>query len=607
MPGQNSVYRKVSLDRLSSPEQLDQKLTVVSPSGWMALISFAVLIAAALLWGFLGSISDKVSGGGMLLYGQGVVALTSDTAGQVTDVSVREGDYVERGQVIARVSQEDLIRQIEQHRETLAALNAISPETLDLDIDSLNRELYAEFSQIAGQIRIARVQFEAQKAEAQRNERDVADRHALQEQQVNMLEEQIAGLEKQIEQYEELLVHQREVDLENAEAYDRQRAQQVSGGALYTSSRGDSYRRSNRAAHQLAVMDQVGVTYIILSDNRDYESYPVFYMTAEGYEEYNPDGRFYLPNYFNSVYENDYADIPRRGSAKTVYFDSMTGVRYIDLTGREFRRVGGDEVPSTYDQLQNRPDYDPNLAQMESQLENYRLQLIQARMQEAQMGSTFTSFLWGGYNQTGEQISSLMEQFSHLKQITEQDLLKELQDMQFQLSQSSVITASYSGNIVGLSIHRDQYVQPGSVLGNIVSDAEGASSVILYVPIENGKQITAGMEADISPTTVNREEYGYIIGRVRSVSVHAVSQERMMSTLQNQQLVQAFGGQSAVIEVEVELLRNAETISGYQWSTPKGAPLKIAAGTICIGEVRILSKRPVDMVVPFIRRLFGSG
>ncbi|MCL2057400.1 MAG: biotin/lipoyl-binding protein, partial [Oscillospiraceae bacterium] len=267
MPGQGSVYRKVSLDRLSSPEQLDQKLTVVSPAGWAALASFTVLLAATLLWGFLGSVSDKVGGGGMLLYGQGVVALTSNTSGQVTDVSVREGDHVQRGQVIARVSQEDLLRQIERHREALAALNAISPETLDLDIDSLNRELYAEFSQIAGQIRVARVQYEAQRVEAQRNERDVADRHALQAQQVHMLEEQITGLEQQIAQYKELLAHQREVDLDNAEAYDRQRAQQAGGGALYTSDRGESYRRNHRAAHQLAVMDQVGVTYIILSHN----------------------------------------------------------------------------------------------------------------------------------------------------------------------------------------------------------------------------------------------------------------------------------------------------------------------------------------------------
>ncbi|MCL2055770.1 MAG: NHLP bacteriocin system secretion protein [Oscillospiraceae bacterium] len=606
MPGQGSVYRKVSLDRLSSPEQLDQKLTVVSPAGWAALASFTVLLAAALLWGFLGSVSDKVSGGGMLLYGQGVVALTSNTGGQVTDVSVREGDHVERGQVIARVSQEDLLRQIERHREALAALNAISPETLDLDIHSLNREQYAEFSQIAGQIRLARVQYEAQKEEAQRNERDVADRHALQAQQVKMLEEQIDGLEKQIAQYKELLEHQREVELENAEAYDRQRAQQVTGGALYTSDRGESFRRNSRAMHQLAVMDQVGVTYIILSDNTDDESYPVFYMDRYDGEIYNSDGRFYLPNYFGSVFGGDFDDIPRRGSTRTVYFENMTGTRYIDLTGREFRPITGDEVPSTYDQLQTRPEYDPSLAQMEAQLESYRLQLIQARMQESQIGSTFTSFLWGGYNQTGEQISSLMEQFSHLKQITEQDLLKELQDMQFRLSQRGVITASYSGNIAGLSIQLDQYVQPGSVLGNIVRDDDGASSVILYVPIEHGKQITVGMEVDIFPTTVNREEHGYIIGRVRAVSVYAVSQERMMSTLQNQQLVQAFGGQSAVIEVEAELLRNAETVSGYEWSTPKGAPFQIAAGTICIGEVRVSSKRPVDMVVPFLRRLIGS-
>ena len=607
MAEQSSVFRKVSLDRLSSPEQLDKKLTVISPIGWVALTSAGILILAALAWGFWGSVSNKVNGAGVLMYSGGIVNLISHTNGLVTDVGVFPGDYVERGQVVARVSQDELVRQIERYENNLAALEAVGAETLDIDIAFMNSEIYPEFAQLAGQIRAARLQYGHLENEAQKNEQDIANQRTLQAGQVKSLEEQISALETQIEQYRELLEYQREVELENAEAQDMQPRQAV-GGALYTSDRGEQYRRNFRAAHQLMVMDQIGAAYIILSDNIDDASHPVFYMTRDGMEEYNPDGRFYLPNYYESVYGGDYyADIPRRSSTRTVYFDSMTGNRYIDLTGREFRPVSGNDVPSLLDQVQNRPDYDPNLAQMQSQLEGYRLQLIQARLQDAQLGSTFTSYLWGGYHQTGDQITSLMEQFSNLKQVKQQDLLRDLQELRSQLSRGSVITAGFNGTVSGLNIRRGDYVQTGGMVGTVVrEDPAGSSGVVLYVPLDKGKLVSEGMEVNISPATVNREEYGYMLGRVKTVSVYAVTAEQMMSSLQNQQLVQAFGGQSAVIELEVELLRDSQTISGYRWSTPKGAPITIDPGTICSGEIKVSSRRPIDMVVPFFKRLFGG-
>lgn len=49
---ENKIFRKVSLDRLSSPEELDQRLAVTTPIGWLALVSISLLVTAALIWGF---------------------------------------------------------------------------------------------------------------------------------------------------------------------------------------------------------------------------------------------------------------------------------------------------------------------------------------------------------------------------------------------------------------------------------------------------------------------------------------------------------------------------------------------------------------------------
>jgi HlyD family secretion protein len=270
----------------------------------------------------------------------------------------------------------------------------------------------------------------------------------------------------------------------------------------------------------------------------------------------------------------------------------------------------GEDFPSALEQAESRPEYDGTLASMQSQLENLRLQQIEARMQDAQLASSFTNYLWGGYNQTGEQITSLMEQFAELRQVKRQDYLKQLKELQEKLQSDSAITAGFSGTLSALNIKASDFVQPGTVVATVIRASREElkpSAVTLYVPADKGKLAEVGMDVSISPATVNREEHGYILGRVAAVSDYAVSREHMMQTLQNDALVQMFAGQTAVLELTVELYRDAGTVSGYLWSTPKGAPLAISPGTICSGEVKVAQKKPIDMVVPFMKRLFGGG
>src|SRR4028119_517466 len=105
----STIFRKVSLDRLSSPEQLDQLIQVTNPRGWITLTAFGALLSAAIAWSVLGSIADKVGGQGILIRTGGVLEVTALTSGQVVDVSFRVGDMVQDGQVIARVAQPELI------------------------------------------------------------------------------------------------------------------------------------------------------------------------------------------------------------------------------------------------------------------------------------------------------------------------------------------------------------------------------------------------------------------------------------------------------------------------------------------------------------------
>ena len=603
MPDQNSIFRKVSLDRLSSPEQLDQKLTVISPIGWAALVSLMALIAAALAWGFFGSVSDKVSSAGMLMYGEGIYTLTAQTGGQISDLSVRAGDQVARGQVIARVSRDDLVKQIEAYRQSLAALEAVDVATLDLDITALNGETYAEFAPLAEQIRAARVQYEAQGLEAHKNEEDLANRQAELTLQASALRQQIGQLESQTNQYEELLKYQRDSELAGAREEDRIRREMPSAYEQAANRPGFDAglaqmqsQLENLKFQQSSLNSQIKEIGDYITNTPTLDEATLVELQAQ-LGELNLQEKA-LPPQIKTL-ERQIKE----------YSDLLAYQREIELEEARWQDLQRNAAPSAYEQAAARPDYDPNLASMQSQLTNLKLQLIQTEFQAGQDSDTFASYLWSGHDQTGEHISALVRQFSDLKQIRGQDLRQRLADLLYQYEQDSVITAGFDGSIAELTIQTYDYVQPGSSLGNIIrmGGSGGESSiVVLYVPIDKGKLIHEGMEANISPSTVNREEHGYIIGRVRSVSEYAVTQEHMMATLKNQQLVAAFGAQTAVIEVHVELMLDAATVSGYKWSTPKGAPSAVNPGTVINAEIRVGSRRPIDMVVPFIKSLFST-
>lgn len=172
------------------------------------------------------------------------------------------------------------------------------------------------------------------------------------------------------------------------------------------------------------------------------------------------------------------------------------------------------------------------------------------------------------------------------------------------------------GNEILLTIkaHVDGRVSEVRVLpGDTVSSHEKILSVvgtvenqeiltsIVFVPIETGKSLTAGMLVQVDPTNVNKEEYGYIKGVVQKVSVYPVSQQRMLELLGVESLVSKFSEGKAVLEVEVDLLLSTSTVSGYQWSTPEGPPFKIYEGTTCSASFIVETKKPLQLIMPQLK------
>ena len=108
----SKTFRKVALERMSSPEQLDQLLRVTTPKSWLALLSLVALLTVAVAWGYWGQLTTRVSGQGVLIRAGGVQNVVPLGAGQVVDIRVRVGDHIAVGQVIGTVAQPSILERI---------------------------------------------------------------------------------------------------------------------------------------------------------------------------------------------------------------------------------------------------------------------------------------------------------------------------------------------------------------------------------------------------------------------------------------------------------------------------------------------------------------
>ena len=54
------IFRKKSLEKIKSPETLDEYIKVSSPSVWLLLISVIILLIGACVWGVFGHIDSTV-------------------------------------------------------------------------------------------------------------------------------------------------------------------------------------------------------------------------------------------------------------------------------------------------------------------------------------------------------------------------------------------------------------------------------------------------------------------------------------------------------------------------------------------------------------------
>jgi hypothetical protein len=96
-------FRHRALQRMSSPEQLDQLVKLTLPRRWIGLVALLLLVAGAIVWSAVSSVPTTLAGPGFLLSEGGLREVQASSTGTITNLSVATGQHVVAGQVIGQV------------------------------------------------------------------------------------------------------------------------------------------------------------------------------------------------------------------------------------------------------------------------------------------------------------------------------------------------------------------------------------------------------------------------------------------------------------------------------------------------------------------------
>jgi NHLM bacteriocin system secretion protein len=151
------IFRNAALERLNSPEQLDQRIGLIPPAMRLLAASMAVIIVAALVWAVFGSVPTRSRGIGVLLANRtGNFAVSAVSPGLVLEMFVKPGDRVMAGANIASIEQKLLsaqivnaMAQVERLEGNLAKLKAANAAQIRQSEETASRQQSAIDGQMA--------------------------------------------------------------------------------------------------------------------------------------------------------------------------------------------------------------------------------------------------------------------------------------------------------------------------------------------------------------------------------------------------------------------------------------------------------------------------
>lgn len=80
----DAIFRKKSLERISSPEEIDDYMKVTSPGMWLVMAAIILLLVAAIVWSITGHIETTLNTTARAENGQVAVEIAEEQMGKLT-------------------------------------------------------------------------------------------------------------------------------------------------------------------------------------------------------------------------------------------------------------------------------------------------------------------------------------------------------------------------------------------------------------------------------------------------------------------------------------------------------------------------------------------
>jgi NHLM bacteriocin system secretion protein len=185
------------------------------------------------------------------------------------------------------------------------------------------------------------------------------------------------------------------------------------------------------------------------------------------------------------------------------------------------------------------------------------------------------------------------------------------------LGRMSRIVSHRSGVVDQFLVGVDQQVNEGAAVvrlhGPRAQERDQGSSYdsIVFVPAGEGKKINVGHFVEVTPASVSREEYGFIHGRVATISEMPATRLTFEEALGSPELADAFlewYGTEGLLRVRVKLEEEPSShlhTNRFRWSTPGGAHQPLRTGTMCRAGIVIERRRLINLIIPWTRGITG--
>ncbi len=163
------------------------------------------------------------------------------------------------------------------------------------------------------------------------------------------------------------------------------------------------------------------------------------------------------------------------------------------------------------------------------------------------------------------------------------------------------IKAGDDGTVTGINIPPGFPVRQGAEIMTIEVITMPLLAVV-YVPLGDGKQISPGMAVQLSPSVADVDTYGYLMGKVSAISEFPVSQGALTggAYIDGTAMAATLGGDVPVLRMIVQL-DEADTPSGYRWSSSSGPNFLLRNGTATDARVIVDETRPISLFLPISR------